>query len=369
MINRDYKYLGKACQYIKDETNQVYDEDDLIVAAIENKLVLSNSATKWSVKTSDGKTIQFDGYFNLDGLSIKGAYQTFQRGHSFPISAFPVKKEELNADLNFPLDPGDEEFTVLTCIEPKSCLIHKTDLVVNIDFLDDFIKTYVPCSPVTATRPVNGDNKQEPDELPANTTTPNVFTKNKTGTWSFTFDNKKYDAIRDLKGFNYIAQLIKHPNKSISCEELNSIVNREPINTSYTDESTFINEGLSIMSESPQQSVLDQKAMQGYKERLGSLKESILEAEELGDTEESERLKDEQETIIAELKKATGFAGKKTTFQSLSKKTTQAVTSNIKNSLKAIEAPCPELFQHLKKSIQTGKSCTYTSSDDIRWDV
>lgn len=373
MKKTKYLYLNKACDYITEITSRNYDEDDLLKFAIDNKIAIAVSASNWSVKKMDGKVFRFDGYFNLDNFTIKDAYQTFERGRPYSVAQFPVKNSELFSDLNFPITPNDIEFTVLNCDKPNSCLVRKPDLVVNIDYLDDLIRDQkLPCHSTTAHTlrddlAIKDQLTQEVELNSPGSSIENAFKKNSSGTWEFTFKSKVYPAIKEYKGFHYILHLLKNPNKDISCEVLNSIVNGKIETQAVDTVSLLTSEGLSINKKQIHQDVLDPKAINAYKDRLELIQHEIENASELGDIEKKEEWKEEQDILLAEIKKSTKGFNKVKSFKTQDRKITQSVTSNIKNSLGTLAERCPELYQHLYDEINTGSVCTYRNSSNINW--
>lgn len=105
--------------------------------------------------------------------------------------------------------------------------------------------------------------------------------------------------------------------------------------------------------------VLDEKARAAYKARIQELERDIAQAEENYDVGRLERLRDEREAVVAELARAFGLGGRARRLGDPGERARTTVTSRIRYAQRRIEQVHPELGAHLRRSLRTGRSCSY----------
>ncbi|MES2921217.1 MAG: hypothetical protein V4819_06715 [Verrucomicrobiota bacterium] len=115
--------------------------------------------------------------------------------------------------------------------------------------------------------------------------------------------------------------------------------------------------------------VLDERARLAYRERLRELDEELEEAEAANDPARTERLENEKEQLIDEIRKATGLGGRDRKMGDSVERARTAVTWRIRNAIKKLEPAHPALARHLGHSIRTGVFCSYTPEKETRWFV
>lgn len=152
--------------------------------------------------------------------------------------------------------------------------------------------------------------------------------------------------MKDSKGLGDIAKLLAHPEKQIHCSELMGAV--------LDVEGT---------------TVIDDRAMKDYKEKILSLQTDIADAEELGNTTKTEQLRGEYEILLEHLSQVTGMSSKIRKTGSSLEKARSAVTWRIRSSIKKIEKVHPKLAKHLSNSIKTGTFCSYVPETPHHWSL
>ncbi len=115
--------------------------------------------------------------------------------------------------------------------------------------------------------------------------------------------------------------------------------------------------------------VLDERARLAYRERLNELDSELAECEAANDIARAERLENEKERLLDEIRKATGLGGRDRKMGDAVERARTAVTWRIRNAIKKLEPAHPALARHLGHSIRTGVFCSYTPEKETRWFV
>ena len=115
--------------------------------------------------------------------------------------------------------------------------------------------------------------------------------------------------------------------------------------------------------------VLDSTARAAYGQRLRELEDELDDASQDNDLGRVATLEQEKEFIVAELSAALGLGGRTRVSGDPVDRARKAVTMRIGTALKTIEAVHPELGRHLRVSVRTGRSCSYSPDQDVTWDV
>jgi non-specific serine/threonine protein kinase len=113
--------------------------------------------------------------------------------------------------------------------------------------------------------------------------------------------------------------------------------------------------------------VLDAKAKADYRRRLGELKEELEESDRLNDLGRKERLREEFESVTAEIAGAIGLRGRDRKIASHLERARSMVSNRIRFSLGRIEAADAALGRHLNESIRTGYQCAYLPKQPVNW--
>ncbi len=187
----------------------------------------------------------------------------------------------------------------------------------------------------------------------------------KTGeVWSLQYDGTPL-SLPGRIGMAYIEHLLRSPDRSFGCIELQAALGGNPDGRAMLDKK---DEAELPVASSVEDEILDATARKQYKERLESIKAELGEAERNNDIGQRERLTAERQRLVDELKEATGLAGRPRTFPSDVEKARKAVSAAIRTALDLIKKHHPELAKHLEDRIDRGAQCCYRS-DGIGWEV
>jgi hypothetical protein len=120
-------------------------------------------------------------------------------------------------------------------------------------------------------------------------------------------------------------------------------------------------------SEPTPQEVLVETVREQYKDRLDTIEKELLAAEAYNDIGRVERLREEKEIVIAELKSHTGLHGRARTFPTDGEKARKAVAGAVRKALRNIGKHHPVMAEHLNQHLDLGGSCRY-EADGVDWE-
>lgn len=118
--------------------------------------------------------------------------------------------------------------------------------------------------------------------------------------------------------------------------------------------------------------LIDRSALNAYRIRLVDLDAEIDCAGTDADIGRIEQLEHEREQLLAEIRRATGLAGRlRRDANDPAERARKAVSARIRDAIGRLNAISPRLAAHLDRSIRTGSRCSYMPSadEDIQWDV
>lgn len=173
----------------------------------------------------------------------------------------------------------------------------------------------------------------------------NVFRK-EGALWTACFEHAVAH-VPEVRGLQDIAQLLARPAEELHCVALAG----QPAATGRGVE------------------VLDAQARRAYRTRLRELDAELGEAAAANDPGRTERLEEERERLLDEMRKATGLGGRDRKMGDDAERARSAVTWRIRNAIKKLESAHPALARHLGHSIKTGVFCSYTPEKETRWFV
>ena len=159
-----------------------------------------------------------------------------------------------------------------------------------------------------------------------------------------TFESKTV-FLPDKKGYYDLAQLLNSQNEKISAMELI---------------------GSRLLTEHKAR-VLDQKALDSYKQKLQSLQEDIAVFDERNDYENLRKSQEEYDELIQFISRSMNLKGQPKKFADNADKARSAVTWRIRHAIKTIKEVHPDLSDHLSSSISTGHFCSYRPSEPVHW--
>ncbi|WP_112249245.1 hypothetical protein [Kribbella monticola] len=144
--------------------------------------------------------------------------------------------------------------------------------------------------------------------------------------------------LRELRGFGYLSQLLRRPRHPIGALDL---------------------VGAEAAVESGLGEILDQQALQAYRQRLRDLDHELAEADDWSDLERQAAVRLERQALLDELARATGLHGRPRTTGSSQERARVAVKKAITAAIDRIAGSDEPLAHHLRTTIHTGLTCTY----------
>ena len=180
--------------------------------------------------------------------------------------------------------------------------------------------------------------------------------------WTITYDGKRI-RLRDAKGLQYIAHLLRHDGRELHAADLAAGVDGAPSSQGAPDGGT-ISAGLGDAGDT-----LDPSARAAYRQRLQDLEAELAEATEWADAGRTAKVQAEIEFVRDELSGAYGLGGKARKAADVGDRARKAVTSRIRESIDRIGKEHPALARHFENAIRTGTFCGYQPDRPIRWEL
>jgi hypothetical protein len=151
--------------------------------------------------------------------------------------------------------------------------------------------------------------------------------------------------LPDSRGLTYLSVLLAHPGRPIAAVEL----------------------AMGPAPEAPDpdgvpQPLLDARAVQEYRQRLAALQDELDRLDRVGDQAGAIRAQAERDWLLAQLRGATGLAGRARTFTTTEERARIAVGKAIRRAITRINDADPVIGEELRATIQTGLSCCYRPS-------
>jgi hypothetical protein len=116
---------------------------------------------------------------------------------------------------------------------------------------------------------------------------------------------------------------------------------------------------------------IDEQARSAYRRRLTTLAGELEAADRAGDADRGARLEAERQALLAELRSATGLAGRSRDVSPEAERARVNVTRTLRATLARITEMAPAAGAHLQASIRTGGACRYQpeAGGPAGWDV
>ncbi|MEV0646450.1 AAA family ATPase [Phytomonospora sp. NPDC050363] len=115
--------------------------------------------------------------------------------------------------------------------------------------------------------------------------------------------------------------------------------------------------------------VLDDQARIAYRDHLLRLDDAIQRAETRGDERRLAALDAERAALLDELRRATGLGGRPRRLGDEAERARQTVSARIRDVLRRLREPHPELHEHLTAAVSTGAYCVYRPGEPTRWSL
>ena len=115
--------------------------------------------------------------------------------------------------------------------------------------------------------------------------------------------------------------------------------------------------------------VLDERARDEYRARLQTIEQDLEEAQSFNDVGRIQRLEQEHDAILAELRAATGLGGRSRKLKDPGERARKAVTARIRESIQRIAEAHPAAGEHFAEAVRTGSFCCYEPKTPIDWQL
>jgi len=345
-----------------------YKNDNLVIFDVDN--FLDNSPKDLKIKLTEFKT-------------FLSRYSWPLVASLFPLESSNTQQAVANSEKEFEdafheittiLPKLEDELSELQNVPPEN--MEKWELKkIQIARIENKISN-IKGTPSTTSEIDNFNNSAHiglPTEFPpdAKKQTPaeNSFT-DKGDYWEICYDGQ-CKSIKNSLGIRYIKYLIQNEGKGIHVSELYYSENPLPEGATDTALSALGSqqleaEGLSVSNLSSTGPLMDEQGKNEYKYRIKELYDQIEEADELGDTDKAEELKNEKDKIVNQLAADFGLGGKPRKINSLIEKIRKNVEKRISTDIKKLGKTFPQLSKHLV-CIETGTECKYLPHPDILW--
>jgi tetratricopeptide (TPR) repeat protein len=168
--------------------------------------------------------------------------------------------------------------------------------------------------------------------------------------WTLAFAGRTVH-VPDAKGLRDLHTLIGRPGTSVS-----AVVLLDPLQAE-----------LSAARRLGADEVLDEQARAHYRDRLAALDGQIDSALTRHDDDRAAELDRERQTLISELRRATGLAGRTRRLGDEGERARKTVSARIRDTLRRLDHRHPELAGHLRATVSIGFTCLYQPMGDIKW--
>jgi hypothetical protein len=179
----------------------------------------------------------------------------------------------------------------------------------------------------------------------------NVF-RREADYWSLVFAGHTV-RVRDLKGMRYLARLLADPGRDFHVLDL---VAAESGRDAQVESRAA---GMSHATLGDAGEMLDARAKDAYRRRLGEIEEDIEHASAFGDTERAAQADAERDFLVRELARAVGLGGRDRRVASASERARVGVTRAVRHAIGRIGEHHPQLGEHLNRTVRTGTYCAY----------
>ena len=183
--------------------------------------------------------------------------------------------------------------------------------------------------------------------------------------WTIAYEGKRI-RLRDAKGLQYIAHLLRHDGQEFHAADLAAGVESVPTPES-TRSGRDVSEVVAGLGDAGER--LDAPARAAYRQRLQDLEAELAQATQWADSGRAEKLRGEIEFLREELSAAYGLGGRARKAADAGDRARKAVTSRIRESIERIRTEHPALARHLENAIRTGTFCSYRPDRSPRWDL
>jgi len=202
---------------------------------------------------------------------------------------------------------------------------------------------------------------REPLQAPEQRENRNRFQKRGKG-WILSYDGKEC-AYPDNTGFAYIHELLAHPNKEYSPEDLLRTQSILRLDSNVAADALEL--GLGETGDLGY--ALDEQAVHTVKRHMTNLQDRALETRELEDWQRLQAIQDELDQCADYLRKAQRKDGRIRRAASPFAANRTKVWHAVDRACKLIAEEDPQLARFLKRSIDVKSTCRYAPAKPTQW--
>ena len=185
--------------------------------------------------------------------------------------------------------------------------------------------------------------------------------------WTLKFGSNQPIRLKDSVGLVYIHHLIQHPGYEFPVLMLVQQTRGAAAVGRTTTAAEAKDADLSPNDSSGMGPLMDDQALQEYRERIKDLKEDIAEAEQNNNPEAAANAREEKQLVESEISEAFGLGGQPRPVGSPQEKARKSVSEAIHRALKNIRTLDSHLGNHLTNSINTGVRVSYSPEPAVAW--
>jgi tetratricopeptide (TPR) repeat protein len=179
--------------------------------------------------------------------------------------------------------------------------------------------------------------------------------------WTIAYEGRSL-RLKDAKGLQYIAHLLRHEGREFHAAELAAGADAEtPLGHERDGD---VAPGLGDAG-----AILDAQAAAEYRQRLEELRAELEEATRHNDTGRATKVREEIDFLTDELSAAYGVGGRVRKAGDIADRARKAVTSRIRETIARIGREHGALGRHLDNAIRTGLFCSYQPDRSPNWNV
>jgi hypothetical protein len=168
----------------------------------------------------------------------------------------------------------------------------------------------------------------------------NVF-RREGDVWLATFDGASV-RVRNRKGMHYLARLVANPGREFHALDL------------VAGEA-----GAAVRGDGDAGEMLDARAKDAYRRRLGDIDDDLAQAAAMGDPARAAQAESERDFLVRELSRAVGLGGRDRRAGAAPERARVSVTRALRQAIGLIAEHHTALGTHLERAIRTGVYCSY----------
>ena len=185
--------------------------------------------------------------------------------------------------------------------------------------------------------------------------------------WTLKFGSDQPVRLKNSVGLVYIHHLIQHPGYEFPVLMLVQQTRGVAAVGRTTTAAEAKDADLSLDDSSGMGQLLDDQALQEYRERIKDLQEDIDEAERNNNSEAAANAREEKQELEAAISGSLGLGGRARPVGSRQEKARHSVSEAIHRALKNIRTLDSHLGNHLTNSINTGVRVSYSPEPAVDW--